>query len=352
MSTLEEEAKQSARSRSDGKRNLTIIEAMREALREEMRADDRVFVLGEDIVVGGAFLFTLGLASEMGRDRVLNTPISENGFLGLAIGAAIEGLRPVVDMQYGDFLFTGADQIIQQASKLRYMSGGQVKIPLVLQLPTGASGRGAQHANSIESYFFGLPGIMIVTPSTPYDAKGLFKSAVREDNVVLFIVHKHLYGSRGRPLEHALTSIGDVPEEEYLVPLGVADVKREGRDVTVVANSVGLHHALHAAEVLASDGISIEVIDPRTLVPFDLATVIASVEKTHRLLVVEENPRRGGWGPWVISEVVKQSFYSLDVPIERLAADDVPIPFSPPLEAASIPSEEQILNTIRRMVSG
>ena len=338
--------------RVGGSRNLTIVEAMREALREEMVADGDVFVIGEDIVVGGAFLVTLGLAKDMGADRVLNTPISENGFLGLAIGSAIEGLRPVVDMQYGDFLFTAADQIFQQASKLRYMSGGQVKIPLVIQLPTGASGRGAQHANSMESYFFGAPGIKIVTPSSPYDAKGLLKSSIRDDNVVLFIVHKHLYGSRGRAIQHEKTSIGEVPEEEYLVPIGVGNIKREGKDITVVANNVVLHHVLNAAGTLEEEHISVEVIDPRTLVPFDINLVVESVEKTHRLLIVEENPARGGWGPWVISEVIRRSFYSIDAPIVRLSADDIPIPFSPPLERASVPTEERIIKTIRHVVNG
>lgn len=338
--------------RVEGSRNLTIVEAMREALREEMASDERVLVLGEDIVVGGAFLVTLGLAEDMGADRVLNTPISENGFVGLAIGAAMEGLRPVVDMQYGDFLFTAADQIIQQASKLRYMSGGQVKIPLVIQLPTGASGRGAQHANSMESFFFGLPGVKIVTPSNPYDAKGLLKSAIRDDNVVLFIVHKHLYGSRGRALQHEQTSTGEVPEGEYLVPIGVGKVMREGGDITVIANNVGLHHVLKAATALEGEGISVQVIDPRTLVPFDIDLVVDSVEKTNRLLIVEENPSRGGWGPWVISEVMSRAFYSIDAPIARISADDIPIPFSPPLERASVPTEERIIEGIRQVVHG
>ncbi|MEE8600305.1 alpha-ketoacid dehydrogenase subunit beta [Euzebya tangerina] len=331
-------------------RGMTIVEAMRQVLREEMRRDTDVFVLGEDIVVGGAFLVTLGLAEEMGTDRVINTPISEAGFLGLSIGAAIEGLRPVVDFQYGDFLYTAADQLIQQAAKLRYMSGGQVTIPLVIQLPTGASGRGAQHANSMENLFFGLPGIHIVTPSTPADARGLLSAAIRSDDVVLYIVHKHLYGSRGRPLEHADTSTGDIGDIE--VPIGVADVKRTGSDLTVVANHVMVHHALRAAGTLADEGIDVEVIDPRTLVPFDLDTVLASVEKTGRLLVCEENPGRGGWGPWLISQVAEHALFSLDAPVRRLAADDTPIPFSPPLEKASLPSLEGITATIREMCHG
>lgn len=336
----------------DGRRSSTIVQAMREALREEMRADDDVFVLGEDIVVGGAFLVTLGLADEMGHDRVLNTPISEAGFLGLSIGAAIEGLRPFVDFQYGDFLYTAADQLVQQASKLRYMSGGQVSIPMVIQLPTGASGRGAQHANSMESMFFGLPGIRIVTPSMPADAKGLLKSAIRSDDVVLYIVHKHLYGSRGRPLAHEATSRGSLDDAHELVPIGVADVKRRGSDVTVVANHVMLHHALSAAEQLAEEGIDVEVVDPRTLVPFDTDTVLESVARTGRLLVVEENPGRGGWGPWLMAQVAEQGFYTLDAPLRRLAADDVPIPFSPPLEEAVLPSRDDVVTAIRELCHG
>jgi pyruvate dehydrogenase E1 component beta subunit len=196
-------------------RSLTIVQALREAIREEMRRDQDVFVIGEDIQIGGSFLFTLGLADEFGKDRVINTPISEAGFVGLSIGAAIQGMRPVIDFQYGDFLFTAFDQIVQQATKLRYMSGGQMKIPLVFQMPTGASGRGAQHANNMESFFFHIPGIKIVTPATPYDAKGLFKSAIRDDNPVLFCVHKHLYGSKGRKLVESSISMTYVPEEEY-----------------------------------------------------------------------------------------------------------------------------------------
>ena len=328
---------------------VTIVEAMRQALREEMAADERIFVLGEDIVVGGAFLVTLGLADDVGADRVLNTPISEAGFLGLSIGAAVEGLRPFVDFQYGDFLFTAADQLIQQASKMRYMSGGQVTIPMVIQLPSGASGRGAQHANSMENYFFGLPGIKMVTPSTPADAKGLLKASIRSDDVVLFIVHKHLYGSRGRPLEHSATSTGTLSADQDVVPIGVADVKREGSDITVVANHVMLHAALDSARRLADEGIDVEVIDPRTLIPFDVDTVLASVHKTGRLLVAEENPDRGGWGPWLLSKVAERALYSLDAPLRRIAADDVPIPFSPPLEKASLPSQHQIESAIREM---
>jgi len=332
-------------------RNLTIVEALREALREEMSQNEDVFVIGEDIQIGGAFLVTLGLAEEFGERRVINTPISEAGFVGLSVGAAIEGLRPIVDFQYGDFIFTAADQLVQQATKLRFMSNGQVSIPLVIQLPTGASGRGSQHANSIESFFFNVPGLVIVTPSTPYDAKGLLKAAIRDDNIVLFCVHKHLYGSKGRPLEHSATSTGDVPEEDYIVPIGQADVKREGSDVTVVANSLMLHRCLNVAERLATEQIELEVIDPRTLVPFDVEAVLSSVRKTGRLVVVEENHRRGGFGGWLIAEIAERALDLLDAPVARLTLPDAPVPFSPPLEQAVVPAENDICQTVRRLVS-
>ncbi len=331
-------------------RSLTIVQALREALAEEMELDPDVFVLGEDIRIGGSFLFTLGMLEKFGETRILNTPISEAGFVGLAAGAATQGLRPIVDFQYGDFVITAADQLIQQASKLRYMSGGQVKVPMVLQLPTGASGRGAQHANPIESWFFGVPGLKIVTPSSPHDAKGLFKTAVRDDNVVLFCVHKHLYGSKGRDLAYSNTSKGYVSADDYTIPFGSADVKRSGSDVTVVANSIMVHRALEAGEQLSAEGIEIEVVDPRTLVPFDLDTVFASVEKTGRLVVVEESPARGGWGGYVISAVADKLIGHLDAPVKRIALPDIPIPFAPNLEASVIPSTERIVKTVREVV--
>jgi pyruvate dehydrogenase E1 component beta subunit len=331
-------------------RDLTIVQALREAIREEMNRDPDVFVMGEDIRIGGSFLFTLGLLDEFGPDRVINTPISEAGFVGLGIGAAIQGMRPVIDFQYGDFLFTAFDQIVQQCTKLRYMSGGQVKIPLVFQMPTGASGRGAQHANTMESYFFHIPGLKIVTPSTPYDAKGLFKSAIRDDNPVLFCVHKHLYGSKGRPLAQSSVSRGHVPDEEYVIPLGVADVKKEGSDVTVVANSQMLHRAMNVAEALAQDGINVEVIDPRCLVPLDIDIVIESVKKTGRLVIVEESSERGGWGAQVAADVAGLAIGFLDAPIRRVATPDVPIPFAPVLEASVIPDETRIREAILEIV--
>jgi pyruvate/2-oxoglutarate/acetoin dehydrogenase E1 component len=342
MSTPEQPGVATALAGARDSRNLTIVEAMREALREELLRDEGVFILGEDIVIGGAFLVTLGMANEFGPERIINTPISEAGFMGLATGAAIAGMRPIVDFQYGDFLFTAADQLIQQAAKLRYMSNGQLVVPLLIQLPTGPSGRGAQHANPIESFFFNVPGIEIVTPATPYDAKGLLKTAIRNNNIVLFCVHKHLYGSKGRPLENYETSTGVVPEDEYLLPFGEADVKRPGDDVTVVANLLMLHRTLEAAVRLAERGVSVEVIDPRTLIPFDVETVVRSVQKTGRLLVVEENHRRGGWGPWLVAEVVERALPYLDAPVRRITLPDAPIPFSPPLEASVVPTSADI----------
>jgi len=332
------------------RRELTVVQALREAAREEMRRDEQVFVLGEDIRIGGSFLFTLGLLDEFGPERVINTPISEAGFVGLAIGAAIQGMRPIVDFQYGDFIFTAFDQIMQQCSKLRYMSGGQVSIPLVFQLPTGASGRGAQHANSVETVFFGIPGLKIVTPATPYDAKGLFKSAVRDNNPVLFCVHKHLYGSKGRQLAESSISRGHVPVDEYLIPLGAGDVKKPGSDLTLVANGLMLHRGLNVAEALESDGLSVEVLDPRCLAPFDTQLVIDSVMKTSRLVIVEEGNERGGWGAQLAADIAGQAIGYLDAPVLRVAAPNVPIPFAPVLESAVIPDESRIRSAILELM--
>jgi pyruvate dehydrogenase E1 component beta subunit len=333
-------------------RNLTIVQAMREALVEEMRRDPDVFVLGEDVRIGGVFHLTLNLVDEFGLERIIDTPISEAGFTGLGVGAAIDGMRPVVDFQYGDFVFTAMDQLIQQASKLRYMSGGQVKVPLVIHLPTGASGRGAQHCNPVEGFCYPIPGIKLVTPSSPYDAKGLFKSAIRDDNVVLFCVHKHLYGSKGRPLAESSISREHVPAEEFTIPLGTAAIKRSGEHITVVANMLMLHRALNVAANLEQEGVSVEVIDPRCLIPFDLETIVVSVQKTGRLLIVEENHERGGWGAQLAADVSREAFGYLDEPVHRLATPDVPIPFSPPLEAWLIPDEERIRAAVLSVARG
>jgi len=290
-------------------RQITISEAIREALREEMLRDPTVFLIGEDIGIeggfGGPFGVTKGLAEEFGHDRVRDTPISESAIVGVAVGAAMMGMRPVAEVQYGDFIFCAMDQVVNQAAKLRYMSGGQVKIPIVIRIPTGATRRGAQHAQSPEAFFMHVPGLKVVAPCTPYDAKGLLKTAIKDDNLVLFFEHKLLYGGKGYRAMKGLEVVGNVPEEEYLIPFGVADVKREGEDVTVVAKLLMVHKSLAAAEKLDKEGISVEIIDPRTLVPFDKETVIKSVKKTGRLIIVEEDTKMGGWGAEIAAMIAE-----------------------------------------------
>lgn len=337
-------------------RHLTVAEALREALREEMRRDERVFLIGEDIGVpggfGGAFTVTLGLAEEFGRQRVLDTPISEKGFIGAAVGAAMMGLRPVADVQYSDFLFCAMDEIVNQAPKMTYMSGGQVKVPMVLRAPVGATTRGAQHAQSPEGFFIHVPGWKVAVPATAYDAMGLLKTAIRDDSPVFIFEHKLLYGSRGPRSEvGSIDASSDIPDEEYTIPLGLADVKREGTDVTVVATLLMLHRSLVVAGELEKEGISVEVIDPRTLVPFDLETVLNSLEKTGRLVIVEEDTKRGGWGAEVAASVAEEGLYLLDAPLKRVAAYDVPIPFAPVMEDFVVPGQERIAQAIRDIVA-
>jgi acetoin:2,6-dichlorophenolindophenol oxidoreductase subunit beta len=328
----------------------TIIEALRRGLDGELATDERVFVMGEDIGIGGSFHLTLGLPEKYGHDRIRDTPVSEAGFVGLAIGAAIGGLRPVVDFQYGDFLLPAADQVIQQACKLEFMSGGQVSVPLVLHAPTGASGRGAQHANSIENFFFGVPGLIVGVPSTPYDAKGMMTTAIRAPRPVLICSHKHLYGSKGRRLEDGTGATGDVPDAPYEIPIGEAVVRRAGRDLTIVSALLMVHRALQAAEVLAADGIEAEVIDLRWLAPLDTETVVESVRRTGRLLIVEEGPGRGGWGGSVGLAVASQAIDSLDAPIRHLSGPDTPMPFAPHLEAELVPSRDRVVAEARVLV--
>ncbi len=337
-------------------RHLTMVEALREALREEMRRDERVFLIGEDIGIpggfGGAFTVTLGLAEEFGHERVLDTPVSEKGFIGAAVGAALMGLRPVTDVQYSDFLFCAMDEIVNQAAKMAYMSGGQVKVPMVLRAPVGATTRGAQHAQSPEGFFIHVPGWKVAVPATAYDGMGLLKTAIRDDSPVLVFEHKLLYGSKGpRAEKGAISADSDIPDEEYTIPFGVADVKREGSDVTVVAILLMLHRTLAAAKELAEEGLSVEVIDPRTLVPFDLETVLKSLEKTGRLVIIEEDTKRGGWGAEVAASVAEEGLYLLDAPIKRVAAYDVPIPFAPVMEEFVVPSQSRIAQAIRELVA-
>lgn len=328
----------------------TIIEALRQGLAAELERDQDVFVMGEDIEIGGSFHLTLGLLKRFGKDRIRDTPVSEAGFVGLAVGTAIGGMRPVVDFQYGDFLLCAADQVIQQACKLFHMSGGQVRVPLVLHAPTGASGRGAQHANSIENFFFGVPGLTVAIPSTPYDAKGMMTTAIRSEDPILICSHKHLYGSKGRELEIKDGVGQEVPEEPYEVPVGKAAIRREGGDLTIVSGLLMAHRALEAADVLAPEGIEAEVIDVRWLSPLDLETVITSVTKTGRLLVVEEGPSRGGWGAFVAAKVAEEALYELDAPVGRLTGPDTPMPFAPHLERVLVPSADRIAEEARRLV--
>jgi pyruvate dehydrogenase E1 component beta subunit len=335
-------------------RKLTIVEALREALREEMRRDERVILLGEDIGVeggfGGAFTVTLGLEKEFGHDRVIDTPISEAAIAGVAAGAAMGGLLPVADVQYGDFLFLAMDQLANQAAKLRYMSGGKLTGPMVFRAPVGATTRGAQHGQSLEAFFIHVPGLKVVCPSNPYDAKGLLKSAIRDPNPVIFFEHKLLYGSKGSRKEAGgMELLGFVPDEEYLVPIGEAKLVREGRDVTIVANLLMVHKSIQAAKILEESGIDAEVIDVRTLAPLDNASIFRSVEKTGKLVLVEEGNITGGWSAEVAARVADTCIGYLDAPIRRVAAPDTPVPFAPVMENYYIPSVDRIVAAVREV---
>ena len=321
-----------------------------------MARDERVFCIGEDIGIpggwGGAFTVTLGLETDF-PDRMINTPISEAGFFGVALGAAMMGLRPVADVQYSDFIFCAMDQVVDQIAKMRYMSGGKIRVPLVMRAPVGATGRGAQHAQNPESIFLSVPGIKIVCPSTAYDAKGLLKAAIRDDNPVLMFEHKLLYGSKGARAETGtLDAASDIPDHDYTVPIGSAIVRREGTDVTIIGNLLMMHRALAAADQLADDGISAEVIDPRSLVPFDWELVDASVMKTTCAVIVEEGPRRGGIGAEIAATIAERVGDYLTAPVQRVAGRDIPAPFSPPMENFYRPDVPRIVEAARRVVSG
>ena len=334
---------------------MTIAEALREGIREEMERDSRVFCLGEDIGItggfGGAFTVTLGLSDQFGHERILDTPISETGIAGVAIGAAMAGLRPIADVQYGDFLFCMMDQLANQAAKMTYMSGGTVCVPMVMRAPVGSTRRGTQHAQSLEAFFTHVPGLKIVAPSTAYDAKGLLKAAVRDDNPVIIFEHKLLYGSKGARAEKgALSPVGEVPDGDYIVPIGKGIIRRAGADVTIVGKLTTVYMALSAAERLAQDGIDAEVIDPRTLVPLDKELILESVRKTGRLVIVEEDNRTGGWAGDIAATVAEEAFFYLDAPIKRISAPDTPPPFAPVMEAFYLPSDDKIVQAVKSIM--
>ncbi len=323
-------------------REIAYRDALREALREEMLRDETVFVLGEDVgrYWKGAFKVTKGLAEEFGDTRVRDTPISESAIIGVAAGAAITGMRPIAEIMFGDLSALAMDQIANQAAKLRYMFGGQTKVPLVIRMPFGAGVNiAAHHSQSLEAWFMHVPGLKIAMPSTPYDAKGLLKTAIRDDNPVMFFEHKLLYSING-----------EVPEEEYTVPFGVADVKREGEDVTIVATLYMVHKSLAAAEELRKQGISAEVVDPRTLVPLDKQAIVNSVKKTGRIVIVTEDSKTGGVSAEISAVIAEEAIDYLDAPIKRVAEPDTPIPFSPPLEKFVIPDENRIMQAVKEVV--
>ncbi len=323
-----------------GTRTLTFAQAVNEALSEEMRRDQAVFVIGEDVAEAGTpFKVLAGLVEEFGPERVVDSPISEPGITGLGVGAAMTGLRPVVDIMFGDFLTLVMDQLANQAAKTHYMSGGKLTVPLTLRTTMGATRRsGAQHSQSLHAWVAHVPGLKVVLPSTPADAKGLLKTAIRDDNPVVFIEDKMDYAVKG-----------EVPDGEYTIPFGVADVRRVGEDVTIVATSSMIRVALAAAEQLEGDGISAEVIDPRTLVPLDVEALVRSAEKTGRAIVVDEGHQRYGVSAEVAAVIADRAFYSLDAPVKRLAALDVPIPFSPPLEDVTVPTPDLVAQTAREL---
>jgi acetoin:2,6-dichlorophenolindophenol oxidoreductase subunit beta len=323
-------------------REIRYLEAVREAMIQEMERDDTVFLIGEDIgAYGGAFQVTHGMLEKFGPERILDTPITELGIAGAAVGAALIGMRPIAEIMFMDFVTLASEQLVNQAAKLRYMFGGNATVPLVLRTPAGSgTGASAQHSQSLENWFVHVPGLKVVMPSTPYDAKGLLIAAIRDNNPVVFIEHKLLYKTKG-----------PVPEELYSIPLGKADVKREGHHLTIIATSIMVKRSLEAAEQLAKEGIEVEVIDPRTLKPLDKDTIIQSVIKTGRVLIIHEAVKTGGFGG-ELSAVIAESeaFGYLDAPIVRLAGRDIPIPYNRNLEFHAVPQVENIVEKARDLV--
>lgn len=324
-------------------REISYSEAIRESMSEVMRENEDVFIMGEDIgIYGGAFGLTNGMIEEFGPERVRNTPISEAAISGCAVGAAMTGMRPILEIQFSDFVMIAMDNIVNQAAKTRYMFGGKAKVPLVVRLPGGSgAGFAAQHSQSLEAWMTHVPGLKVVQPSNAYDAKGLMKAAIKDDNPVLFYEHKLLYSVKS-----------EVPEEDYEIPLGKADVKKEGKDITIIATSIMVSRSLEAAKILAEEGIEVEVIDPRTLVPLDTDTIVASVKKTGKALVVYEAVKRGGYGAEIASMIGEsEAFDYLDAPIVRLGGVETPIPYNPVLEKAAVPQVDNIIDACRKLMN-
>lgn len=322
-------------------RERSYREALNEALDEALSGDQRVYLIGEDIgIYGGGFGVTQGLQAKYGKGRVRDTPISESALTGVAIGSAMTGLRPVIELQFSDFITIAMDQLVNQGAKLHYMSGGQTQVPIVLRTAGGSgTGAGAQHSQSLESWLAHIPGLKVVQPATAYDAKGLLHGALADNNPVIFYEHKLCYDT-----------IGPVPTEPYVIPLGLADVKREGTDLTIVATSLMVHKALEAADLLAKEGFSIEVIDPRTLVPLDIQTILTSVAKTRRVLVVTEAVKRGGFGGEIVAQIAESDVSTrLMTPIRRLGGEAVPMPVAFELEHQAVPQVLTIVETVRQM---
>ena len=322
-------------------RELTFGDAIREAIAEEMRRDPRVVLMGEDVAEAGTtFKVLVGLVDEFGKDRIIDTPISEAGFTGIGVGAAMTGMRPIIDIMFGDFLALIMDQVVNQAAKIHYMSGGKWKVPMVVRATMGATRRSAaQHSQSLHAWPSHIPGLKVAIPSTPYDAKGLLKAAIRDDNPVIIFEDKISYSKVKGP----------VPEDDYVVPLGVADIKRPGRDITLVATSSMVQVALGAAVMLEEIGIDAEVVDPRTTWPLDEKTLIESVRKTSRAMVIDEGYFRYGVTGEIASVIAEGAFYDLDGPVRRLGARHVPIPFSPVLEDVTVPTERDVFDLARTM---
>ena len=323
-------------------KKITVSKAIREALHEEMVRDDKVFIMGEDMaVMGNVFAITTGFLEEFGPNRVIDTPISEEGFCGMAVGAAMRGMRPVVELMYNDFATVAADPILNQAAKMRYMTGGQCNIPMVLRAPMGSGRRNAgQHSQSLENFFCHFPGLKVIAPCTAKDAKGLMKSAIRDDDPVISLEHKLLYAKKE-----------EIPEEEYLIPLGKADVKREGKDITIITWSREVNFSLEAAKTLEAEGIDVEVLDLRTLVPIDWEAIVASVSKTHNVIIVSEEVKRGSYAGEISAQIAEELFDELDAPVERVCGLNIVSPFSPTLEDKNFPHPEDIVAAVKRVLN-